>query len=829
MAVIKKDGGNMALPIAISRGNPIPLDTTAVWYSKTDMENYAKTGATAYVGQVLTFVDETNKKAEAYLISSVEGTLIKLASTTASGDLASDVASLQSTVAQNTQDIGMIGAGISTLQTSVDSKVGSVKAADKSITVGGTATEPTVKVAVSAATDNALSLESDGLKVTIPAAAEYSVVKADTAETGYSATYHLTKGGVNVGAAINIPNDMVVSDGYVQTFNVGEFPEGSGITEAGTYLVLVLANNSNKKIYINVGSLIEYVTSGSAAADAVVINIDPSTHKVTASLTDGKITKTKLESNVQTSLGKADTALQKADITEGSTNGTIAVDGTDVSVNGLKSAAYTESSAYDKAGAAAAVLGAEDDSASGTSPKVTVYGVHNDLNTLNNAIGALVNKVYSVEETANAAVVANSAITGGTHTKITYDAKGLVTGGADLTASDIPALGISKITGLQDALDSKQNNVTFDGAYNAGTNKAATVSTVNTAVDGLIGTTEDTKDSNTIKGAKKYADDIASTAASNLNNAIDSIGLTTSALQGQIDALNGDASSNGSVKKTATDIVTAKINALDVDDTAVAGKFVTAVSETDGKITVSRASIGVDDLPNKIPASKIEDLDIQLAAKQDALSFEGTPSADNKVITKSAMDTAITDATAGLTGAMHYVGESDVDPMGADQVTVGSKNTFIVGDVVTYTNTDTNGIKHNKEYVCTAAAPGLYTWRELGDEGSHAIKGAIKNADIAADAAIAQSKIDGLESALSDKIRGIKLGSSIAGLIASDDGHVTIPVANTSRFGVVRSSNGFNQISVNESTGIMSVDTITTDIIANGNNTLILNGGGAAL
>ena len=37
---------------------------------------------------------------------------------------------------------------------------------------------------------------------------------------------------------------------------------------------------------------------------------------------------------------KADTALQKADITSGSANGTIAVDGTDVPVKGLNSAAY---------------------------------------------------------------------------------------------------------------------------------------------------------------------------------------------------------------------------------------------------------------------------------------------------------------------------------------------------------------------------------------------------------------------------------------------------------------------------------------------------------
>lgn len=43
-------------------------------------------------------------------------------------------------------------------------------------------------------------------------------------------------------------------------------------------------------------------------------------------------------------------------------------------------------------------------------------------------------------------VTANTAITGATKCKITYDSKGLVTAGADLSASDIPNLSLSKIT-----------------------------------------------------------------------------------------------------------------------------------------------------------------------------------------------------------------------------------------------------------------------------------------------------------------------------------------------------------------------------------------------
>lgn len=42
----------------------------------------------------------------------------------------------------------------------------------------------------------------------------------------------------------------------------------------------------------------------------------------------------------------AESALQKADITEGSANGTVAVDGADITVHGLGSAAFTESSTY---------------------------------------------------------------------------------------------------------------------------------------------------------------------------------------------------------------------------------------------------------------------------------------------------------------------------------------------------------------------------------------------------------------------------------------------------------------------------------------------------
>ena len=53
---------------------------------------------------------------------------------------------------------------------------------------------------------------------------------------------------------------------------------------------------------------------------------------------------------------KADTALQAADVISGTANGTISVKGTDVIVSGLGSAAYQNSNAFDTSGAAAGAL-----------------------------------------------------------------------------------------------------------------------------------------------------------------------------------------------------------------------------------------------------------------------------------------------------------------------------------------------------------------------------------------------------------------------------------------------------------------------------------------
>lgn len=494
-------------------------------------------------------------------------------------------------------------------------------------------------------------------------------------------------------------------------------------------------------------------------------------------------------------------------------------------------------------------------------------------------------------------------------------------------------------TQVDNKLVTKQDTITFDGTYSA-SNKAATVSTVNTAVDNLRhtlggedGKTEiDTKDSETIKGAKLYADNAVKTLNDTLAPKVTKLEET-------------HATKTGGGFKTVAEEVTAGINALDLSGTYAPKSLETTVANHIGNTTVhitveertkwDKASTqaetnktaiatingeGEGSIKKAVADAKTE-LNTAINGKQDKfatvtntangqklkfdkgsltlstdntgpydeiksekylqitvsdkseISLNGkvsllpgktfnalngdiqvktTPTDNTSAVNKSYVDTAITTATVGLTGAMHYCGASETDPTSKDGPTgvtgSGESGAFIKGDVVTY---------DIKEYVYDGTS-----WRELGTEGSYIVKGTkFTDADIADNAAISQLKIDGLQTALAtklnsadaeslyvpkktgfslvddaeitrltsvetgaqiNKIESIKAGGTV--LTIATDQSVDIPAASDSVFGVIKVDN----TSIKSTKGTIAIKAVSTDLLTQGTETLILNCGGAA-
>lgn len=171
------------------------------------------------------------------------------------------------------------------------------------------------------------------------------------------------------------------------------------------------------------------------------------------------------------------------------------------------------------------------------------------------------------------------------------------------------------------------------------------------------------------------------------------------------DALEFDGTYNASTNKVATQsTVTNAISGLTdtLTGTPGAAKTITAFDEVDGKITATFSDIAITE-------SQVTNLTTDLAAKAplNSPNLTGTPTAPTAAAgtntTQIATTAFVHDAVAGLSGAMHYQGEVQAAP-----TQTAPTGTYNAGDVVTY---------GNSEYVYDGT-----NWRELGDEGSYALK-----------------------------------------------------------------------------------------------------------
>ncbi len=216
-------------------------------------------------------------------------------------------------------------------------------------------------------------------------------------------------------------NQEYVYDGskWVNAMSQGDYTFGDGIKEsAGRVVGLDLATGANAgNVTLSAGSdgLSASVAEASTSAKGI-IEIADAEDVATGTATDKAVTPAQLANKVEKNA--AITAGTHTKITYDAKGLVTAGEDLEASdIPDLDSAKVTTLASYAK-GSVADIATSD---------------------TLNAALGKL-------EAKADEKVVANAAITGGTHTKITYDAKGLVTAGADLAESDIPDLHLDKVT-----------------------------------------------------------------------------------------------------------------------------------------------------------------------------------------------------------------------------------------------------------------------------------------------------------------------------------------------------------------------------------------------
>ena len=205
------------------------------------------------------------------------------------------------------------------------------------------------------------------------------------------------------------------------------------------------------------------------------------------------------------------------------------------------------------------------------------------------------------------------------------------------------------------------------------------------------------------------------------------------------------------------------IGQLNYNDTVQDNKFVTQVTESAGIISVERAQPSFSNISGTLPVTQggtgrntlTEDAVLvgngtdQVQLRPIAESIAN----NNHLVPNNLIKAYVDNAVAGLVGAMHYVGDatvvinnnSTVDPRISGYDFSNAKP----GDVILY---------EAKEFVWTGG-----NWRLLGDEGSYAVKGSIKDTDIDENAEIQQSKIANLSNTFAtkvDKVEGKTLTSN---------------------------------------------------------------------
>ena len=259
-----------------------------------------------------------------------------------------------------------------------------------------------------------------------------TIVHEDTPTAGYASTYTFKAGNVTIGK-IDIPKDLVVQSGEI----VQATPSNPIHNKtSGEFIKLVIANQA-EPLYIDATSLVDVytaqqgatqvqvsvvsgvisasivagsITATELASDSVLTLKIKDKNVTTAKLADGAVTNDKLDSSLKSAISKANSSVQS--VTQGSDNGTISVDGTDVAVKGLGSAAYTDSGAYEVAGAASSVQNTVTGTSSSAAGSLNLNGLKKSITALESAVGSGGDIDTRISDAIDALDVSDTAVSG---------------------------------------------------------------------------------------------------------------------------------------------------------------------------------------------------------------------------------------------------------------------------------------------------------------------------------------------------------------------------------------------------------------------------------
>lgn len=287
----------------------------------------------------------------------------------------------------------------------------------------------------------------------------------DTTVSGVAARYTLSQGGTALGTTIDIPKDMVVESGEVVDLTEQQAQAIDTNFHAGTYIKLTIANATEDELYIPANALVdEYTAAQNATQVQVAINNRVVSAAIVAGsigttelangavttlkIADDAVTEDKIADAVMTKINAGNSALQASDITSGSANGTISVDGTNVAVHGLGTAAYTASTDYATAAQGAladSALQAADITEGSTNGTISVDGSDVAVHGLGSAAYTATNAYATAAQGAKADTAIQGIAEGASNGQIKYTVDG-----TNYTNVNVHGLGSAAYTASTD-------------------------------------------------------------------------------------------------------------------------------------------------------------------------------------------------------------------------------------------------------------------------------------------------------------------------------------------------------------------------------------------